>query len=75
MNDYLLELEGKNAFRDIPQKKMDAILKGVKSFNIQDKIQAVVMAISEGYKIGYKKGVEDEQIKRNINRNKGRKSL
>lgn len=74
MNDYLIELESKNAFRDIPQKKMDAILKGVKSYSIQDKIQAVVMAISEGYKLGYKKGVEDEQVKRNINRIKRKQS-
>lgn len=75
MCDYKLELLCKNAFREIPEGKLNAILTGMNSIEKQDRIQAVVLAISEGCKYGFNKGVEDEQIKRNINRNKRRKSL
>lgn len=43
---------------------------GINAYNKQDRIQAVVLAISEGYKIGVKHGEENEQIKRNIKRTK-----
>lgn len=68
MNDWLMNVQSKNAFREIPEGKMNAIMAGINSMYKQDRIQAVVMAISEGYKIGFNKGEENEQIKRNIKR-------
>lgn len=70
MNDWLLNVQSKNAFREIPEGKMITIMAGINAYNKQDRIQAVVLAISEGYKIGVKHGEENEQIKRNIKRTK-----
>lgn len=68
MTEWILQNQCKNAFRDIPEGKMNAVMAGINSYEKQDRIQAVVLAISEGYKIGYKRSEENAEVKRNIER-------
>lgn len=70
MNDWILNNQSKNAFRDIPEGKINAIMAGINSYEKQDRIQAVILAISEGYKIGYKRSEENAEVRRNIERSK-----
>lgn len=66
MTDYMIELASKNAFQEIPPAKLNSILAGINSYEKIDRIQAVVMAVSEGYKLGFKRSEESEKIRRNL---------